>query len=112
MAIDYRKEVDSGFDRKRIVEANVIALLKEGVPIEIIKESTIFNPRHFEMVNNLQRGYSKKEEELLQMYGGYSKDVQEQIVPDRYSGVSHPIGGELYPMTAEEEKEKFSLRDS
>lgn len=112
MAIDYRKEVDSGFDRKRIVEANVIAMLKEGVPIEIIKESTIFNPRHFEMVNNLQRGYSKKEEDLLQIYGGYSKDVQEQIVPDRYSGVSHPIGGELYPMTAEEEKEKFSLRDS
>lgn len=112
MAIDYRKEVDSGFDRKRIVEANVIAMLKEGIPIEIIKESTIFNPRHFEMVNNLQRGYSKKEEELLQMYGGYSKDVQEQIVPDRYSGVSHPIGGELYPMTPEEEKEKFSLRDS
>ena len=112
MKIDYRKEVDSGFDRKRIVEANVIAMLKEGVPIEIIKESTIFNPRHFEMVNNLQRGYSKKEEELLQMYGGYSKDVQEQIVPDRYSGVSHPIGGELYPMTPEEEKEKFSLRDS
>ena len=112
MAIDYRKEVDSGFDRKRIVEANVVAMLKEGIPIEIIKENPEFNPRHFEMVNNLERGYLTKEEQLMQMYGGYSKDLDEQIVPDRYSNVSHPIGGELYPMTEEETSEKFSLRDS
>lgn len=112
MRIDYRKEVDSGFDRKRIVEANVIAMLKAGIPIEIIKENPEFNPRHFEMVNNLERGYATKEEQLMQMYGGYSKDLDEQIVPDRYSDVIHPVSGELYPMTEDEVVEKFSLRDS
>ena len=111
MKIDYRKEVDSGFDRKRIVEANIVALLKEGIPVEVITESQEFNFRHLEMIRNLEVGYERKEEQLLDLFGGYSNDLNEQIVPDRYSGVSHPVGGELYPMEKEEEYEKFSKRN-
>jgi len=112
MAIDYRSEVDSGFDRKRIVESNIIALLREGIPTDIITKSPEFNYKHLEMINNLERGYDNKEEQILEIYGGYSKELSEQIVPDRYSGVSHPVGGELYPMTEQEEQEKFKERDS
>ena len=111
MGINYREEVDSGFDRKRIVEANIIAFLREGIPTEIITANKEFNYRHYEMLNNLKKGYFAKELEVLEKFGGYSKELSEQIVPDRFSGVSHPIGGELYPMDEKEEKEKFAYRD-
>jgi len=119
MAINYRNEVDSGKDRKRTVEALLIKLLKEGVPEEIIKQMPLFNkdhssynPRHLEMIENLKKGYSNKEEQILETYGGYSKELSEQVVPDRYSKVSHPVGGELYPMTYKEATEKFKERDN
>ena len=119
MAIDYRKEVDSGNDQKRIVESCLINLLKDGVPEEVIKEMPLFNknhphhnPRHLEMIENLKRGYKNKEEQILEIYGGYSQELSEQIVPDRFAEVSHPVGGELYPMDKNETIEKFKERDA
>ena len=111
MKRDYRKEVDSGYDEKRLVESNIVALLRKNIPIDIITKSPAFNFKHIEMVRNLERGYIDKEFEILEEFGGYDKELSEQIVPDRYSGVSHPVGGELYPMDDKEEYEKFKLRD-
>ena len=102
MSIDYRKEVDSGFDRKRIVETCVIKLLKDNIPVDIITSSPEFNFRHLEMIRNLRKGNESKEGQILDTYGGYGKELSEPIVPDRYSGVEHPIEGELYPMEKEE----------
>lgn len=111
MKIDYKKEVDSGFDRKRIIESNIIALLRAGIPVDIITQNPNFNFKHYEMLRNLKTGYFEKEKEILELYGGYGKELDEQIVPDNYSGVSHPVGGELYPMTPQEERENFKKRD-
>ena len=60
MAIDYRNEVDSGFDRKIIVEKTIKALLNMGFSPEIIIENSDFNPRHLEMLGNLQDSHYKK----------------------------------------------------
>ena len=61
MAIDYRNEVDSGFDRKIIVEKTIKALLNMGFSPEIIIENSDFNPRHLEMLGNLQDSHYIKE---------------------------------------------------
>lgn len=111
MAIDYRKEVDSGYDRKRIVESTLINLLKEGIPTDIILTSPCYNYRHNEMIKNLSYGYNSKLDEYLENFELYAEEIEEAQLPDRYSEVAHPVGAELYPMTPTEEKEKFKLRD-
>lgn len=112
MAIDYRKEVDSGYDRKRLVESSIIALLRDGIPIDIITQSKEFNFKHHEMARNLEFGHNRKVEEYTELFGLYGIDESEVILPERFDGVAHPVGDELYPMTEEEEIEKFKLRDS
>lgn len=109
MAIDYRKEVDSGYDRKRIVENSIIECLKSGIPLEIIKNSKTFNIRHTEMLNNLKKGYYSKLDQIVDEYNLYNVDPFEYALSDDYSKVSHPVGGELYPMTQQETFEKFQL---
>ena len=110
MAIDYRSEVDSGYDRKRIVESLTTYLLREGIPLEVIIDSSQYNIRHNEMLNNLSYGHRKKEEEITERYNLYGVS-DNNIVGHNYDGVAHPDTGELYPMDAKEEREKFKLRD-
>lgn len=107
MKIDYRTEVDSGFDRKRIVESTLTEMLKEGIPAEIVTETKYFNFNHLEMIRNIKKGYQTKEERVAELYHRYGLSPSENIVSDNYSGVAHPISGELYPMTKEECIEKF-----
>ena len=111
MSIDYRNEVDNGFDRKRIVEKNIVYLLKKGIPLDIIRSSSYFIFPHEELRRNLERGYFAKVDEIKEIYDYYGISQEEVVVGDSYSGVHHPVGGELYPMTESEEKEKFKLRD-
>lgn len=112
MSINYRKEVDNGFDRKRIVEKMTIEALKSGIPIEIIKKEKYYNFNHNEMMQNLGKGFNSKLETLEEEYHLYGVDPLEIELSDDYFKVSHPIGGELYPMTSNEQMEKFKLRDS
>lgn len=109
MAIDYRAEVDSGFDRKVMVEGVVEELLRNGLPIDIIETNPNFNIRHREMVNNLRKGYASKLEQVEDMYDTFY-EIPTDGLSESYSEVVHNIP-ELYPMTKEEEKEKFTLRD-
>lgn len=106
MRIDYKKEVDSGFDRKLIVEKTILELLKNGISPKIIAKDSNFNIRHREMLSNLEKGFYLKSEELEE-YTGNSFET----LSDSYSEVVHDIQ-ELYPMTTEEEKELFIKRDS
>lgn len=108
MKIDYRSEVDSGFDRKRIEESILVKMLKEGVPSEIIMDTPYFNFRHLEMIRNIKKGYLSKEEQIAELYHRYGIDPSENAVSDNYSGVAHPISGELYPMEKAETTEKFA----
>lgn len=105
--IDYRSEVDSGFDRKRIEESILVKMLKEGVPSEIILDTPYFNFRHLEMIRNIKKGYLSKEEQISELYHRYGIDPSENAVSDNYSGVAHPISGELYPMEKAETTDKF-----
>ena len=107
MGIDYKKEVDSGIDRKVAVEKIITELLKEGVPPEIIMEGSNFNPRHIEMLNNLAKGYDYKFDEFSNMNLEYGVN---NVLSSNYTDVTHNIK-ELYPMTSEEEKEIFIRRD-
>ena len=111
MGIDYRSEVDSGFDRKRIVEQLTSVLLREGIPLEIITKGPSFNIRHREMLQNLEYGHRMKEEEITDRFSLYGVS-DNNAVGANYDGVSHPVSGELYPMEKEEEIEKFKLKDS
>ena len=106
MRIDYKKEVDSGFDRKLIIEKTILELLKKGIPPEIIARESNFNIRHREMLNNLKKGYYSKLEQLEEYTGKAFETLS-----DSYSEVAHNIQ-ELYPMTAQEEKEIFTKRDN
>ena len=110
MAIDYKSEVDSGFDRKRIVESSIIQLLKDGIPVDIVRESPYFNFNHNELLRNISRGYERKVEQVVEIYTYYGIVPEEIILGDRYAKVSHPVGGELYPFTEEEQKAKFMER--
>jgi len=111
MAIDYRKEVDSGYDRKVIVEGIILELLKKGMPPEIIRKDSNFNIRHNEMLRNLRKGYESKLEQVEDMYDTFYEEPSEGL-GESYSEVVHiPNIPELYPMTEKEEKEKFTLRD-
>ena len=118
MAIDYRNEVDSGFDRKIIVENTIKALLNMGFSPEIIIENSDFNPRHLEMLGNLQDSHYIKEDEIKTLYDHFLRDdlIEESYSEgsslgiDQYATPIHAIQ-ELYPMGKEEEKEKFSKRD-
>ena len=112
MSIDYRKEVDNGFDRKRIIERIVTESLKAGIPVETVKKEEYYNFKHNEMIRNLEKSYNSKEEAILEIYNLYGIDPLNMEASDDYFKVSHPVGGELYPMTPQEEKEKFSLRDN
>lgn len=112
MSINYRNEVDNGFDRKRIIERIVTESLKAGIPVDTVKKEKNYNLRHNEMIRNLEKSYNSKEDEILEIYSLYGVDPFEMEVSDDYFKVSHPVGGELYPMTPQEEKEKFSLRDN
>lgn len=109
MKIDYRKEVDSGYDRKVMVEKIILELLNQGVPPEIISEGSNFNIRHREMLNNLKKGYMSKIEQLEDLYDTFYETPEEGLGKS-YSEVVHNLQ-ELYPMTPQEEKEKFSKRD-
>ena len=96
-------------------------LLKKGIPVEVAMNSPCFNYNHHELLNNLRRGYELKENQIMEIYEKYGVDIEEQIVGDTYSGVSHAVTGlevqasdgstlytgEYYPMTEEEEKSKF-----
>ena len=111
MAIDYRKEVDSGFDRKRIVEASTIDLLRNGIPVEIIEKSPYFIFKHQELLRNLRRGHQKKEDQIVEIYNYYGVDPEKLIIPERFFDVHHPIGGELYPYTEQESIDAFKKRE-
>lgn len=105
MGINYKQEVDSGYDRKNIVERTILTLLKDGFPPEILLEDSNFNIRHREMLYNLKNGYNKKLESLEDLYD--TMDVE--LAPSYYETV-HNIK-ELYPMTKEEEQNIFAKYD-
>ena len=109
MATNYRKEVDSGYDRKVITEKIIMDLLSQGLPPEIIAENSNFNIRHREMLNNLALGYQSKLEQLEDLNNAFYETPFSGLGKD-YSEVIHNLQ-ELYPMLPEEEKEKFTRRD-
>lgn len=105
MKIDYKKEVDSGIDRKVSIERITQDLLRAGMPLDVITGSKNFNIRHREMINNLQRSYDAKISQLQDM------GIKYEELGDSYHYVVHNLQ-ELYPLTEEEEKEIFKkMRD-
>ena len=110
MGIDYRKEVDSGYDRKVITEKIIMEMLNRGVPLGIIEKNSNFNIRHREMLNNLKRGYFAKLEQVEDMYDTFFENPKDGLGVS-YSEVVHDLQ-ELYPMTPIEEKEKFTKREN
>ena len=109
MKIDYRKEVDSGYDRKIVTERILMELLRNNVPIETITETSAFNIRHREMANNLKKGKNYKLERMEEIYDTIYEKLEDAL-DKSWSDPVHPIP-ELYPMTKQEEFEKFSQRD-
>lgn len=109
MSINYKEEVDSGYDRKLIVEKLIIELLKKGIPPSIISEGSQFNIRHREMLNNLMRGYESKIDQIQDIYGTFF-EIPGDGLGDSYGEITHNLK-ELYPMKPEEEKEMFQRKN-
>ena len=109
MAINYKEEVDSGFDRKLMVEHVIYELIKRGIPAEEIENDPNFIKfRHSELLKNISRGYASKLEQLEDLYGGFYEVPKDGLGED-YSELYHGMK-ELYPMTSQEQKEMFTKR--
>lgn len=107
------KELEKkGIDKKIMTETMFISLINEGIPKSIINRSPAFIFCDSRKNPNLNDGHLRKENQILEMYGGYTRDINEQIVPDRYDNTSNLLVDSLSIMEKEKLKDLFQKRDN
>lgn len=97
----------TGVEKKRIVEHAIERSRKAGIPMGF---SDLNNPNHDELLYNLNRGYSEKEDYVISTYGRVGNSPNDVIVGENYTDVVRPIEGEAYP-DKKITKELFKERD-